>query len=321
MDLYVGTGQSPTHTYRIPTLCVTTKNTILAFAELRKNGAGDSGDIDTVVRRSEDGGKTWSKETVVLDIDNHTMGNACPIVDPDSGRITLVAVWNRVHEYKTAPGYGDDSRLVYVTHSDDDGNTWSKPRNISRDVKQPDWGWYATGPGAGIVKKFPPHAGRYIIGVNHNVPAEKGAYYAHALYSDDSGKTWKSSSTFAARGTNECEVVELSNGDLMLNMRNQSTGHRNRAISISKDGGGTWSETAYDSQLPEPVCQGSIVRHSWPDGKKPGLILFCNPASQTKRENLILRGSYDEGKTWPIKPPANPGLKLKTQSPDLLAIG
>lgn len=306
-DLFVGTGKSPVHTYRIPSLCVTKKGTLLAFAELRKNGSGDSGDIDTVVRRSTDGGKTWSKDKVMLDLDKHTVGNACPIVDPKTGRITVLAVWNRVHEYKTAPGYGDDSRLVYLTHSDDDGLTWSKPENISRQVKRPDWGWMATGPGAGIVKKFPPHAGRYLVGVNHNLPADKGAYYAHALYSDDSGKTWKSSASYAARGTNECEIVELANGDLMLNARNQGTGKRDRAVSISTDGGETWGETTFDRQLPEPVCQGSILRHSWPAGGKPGLVLFCNPASKKGRENLVLRGSFDDGKTWPVQKVIAPG--------------
>ena len=309
-DLFVGTGKSPVHTYRIPSLCVTKKGTLLAFAELRKHGAGDSGDIDTVVRRSEDGGKTWSADKVMLDIDKHTIGNACPIVDPKTGRITVVAVWNRVHEYHTKPGYGDDTRLVYTTFSDDDGKTWSKPQNISEQVKQPDWGWMATGPGGGIVKKLPPNAGRYIIPVNHSEfeegkPDKDGkvktrqVYYAHALYSDDSGKTWKSSKNFGDKGTNECEAVELTNGDLMLNMRNQGTGKRDRAVAISKDGGETWGETSYDKQLPEPVCQAALVRHSWPQNGNPGLLLFSNPASKKGRENMTLRASFDDGKTWP----------------------
>ena len=318
IDLFVGTGKSPTHTYRIPSMCVTKKGTILAFAELRKNGWGDSGDIDTVVKRSENGGKTWSAEKVMLDIDKYTIGNACPIVDPTTGRITVVAVWNRVHEYHTKPGYGDDTRLVYTTFSDDDGKTWSKPQNISEQVKQPNWAWMATGPGAGFVKKLPPNAGRYIIPVNHSElepgkPDKDGkvkmgqTYYAHILYSDDSGKTWKASKSFADRGTNECEAVELTNGDIMLNMRNQGTGRRDRAVAISKDGGETWGETTYDKQLPEPVCQGSIIRHSWPLNGNPGMLLFSNPATKKGRENMILRGSFDDGKTWPVQKLIEPG--------------
>ena len=308
-DLFVGTGKSPTHTYRIPSMCVTKKGTLLAFAELRKHHPHDTGDIDTVVRRSEDGGKTWSAETVMLDLDKYTIGNACPIVDPTTGRITVVAVWNRVHEYSTKPGYGDDTRLVYTTYSDNDGKTWSKPQNISEQVKQPNWAWMATGPGAGFVKKLPPNAGRYIIPVNHSEfeegkpdkdgkPTTRTVYYAHALYSDDSGKTWKSSKSFAAKHTNECEIVELSNGDLMLNMRNHGSGKRRRAVAVSKDAGDSWGETTWDMSLPESQCMGSIMRHSWPSGGNPGLILFCNPASTGKRENLTLRSSADDGKTW-----------------------
>lgn len=308
LDVFVGTGKAPEHTYRIPSLCVTRTGAILAFAELRRNGAGDSGDIDVVMRRSEDGGKTWSKAKVVMDLDKHTIGNACPIVDPTTGVITLVAVWNRVHEYATNAGYGDDTRLVYVCRSGDDGKTWSKPVDISRQVKQPHWRWMATGPGAGIVKKSGVNRGRYLVPVNHSesVEAAPGAggkpgprtvYHAHAIYSDDAGKTWNASKSFAAKHTNECEIVELANGDLMLNMRNHGSGKRRRAVAISKDGGETWGETTWDDALPEPQCQGSIIRHRAADGTA-GPLLFCNPASDRKRENLTLRASFDEGLTW-----------------------
>ena len=117
--------------------------------------------------------------------------------------------------------------------------------------------------------------------------------------SDDSGKTWKASKSFAAKHTNECEIVELTNGDLMLNMRNHGSGKRRRAVAVSKDAGDTWGETTWDMSLPEPQCMGSIMRHSWPLNGNPGLILFSNPASTGKRENLTLRGSTDDGKTWP----------------------
>ena len=299
LDLYAGARVAPRHTYRIPTLAVTKKGTLLAFAELRKNNSGDTGDIDTVVRRSTDGGKTWSEERIVLDLDDSTIGNACPIVDPKTGRITVLATWNRLPEKQIKPGFGDDSRRVFLTRSDDDGLSWSDPEDITRQVKTESWGWFATGPGAGIVLRGGPHAGRYLLGVNHKEMTGEPAYHAHSIYSDDSGLTWKSSSTYAAMHTNECELAPISGDGVMLNMRNHGSPKKERAISISQDGD-VWGETTWDAHLPEPQCMGSLVRHSWPSKERPGLLLFSNPASQKKRENLLLRGSNDDGKTWPL---------------------
>lgn len=300
LDLYTGTGTAPRHTYRIPTLAVAKDGTILAFAERRKHHAGDTGDIDTVLRRSRDGGKSWSPEETVLDLDEHTIGNACPIVDRASGRITLLATWNRLPEKQVRPGFGDDSRRVYLTRSDDGGLTWSKPEDISRQVKKASWSWFATGPGAGIVLSEGPHKGRYLLGVNHKETAGTPAYHAHAIYSDDGGLSWKSSSAPAAAHTNECELAELRGGRVMLNMRNHGSAKRERAVAVSRDGGETWGETRWDPALPEPQCMGSLVLHSRSSGGEPGLLLFCNPASREGRKDLLVRGSRDEGETWPL---------------------
>ncbi len=309
LDAYVGARRAPEHTYRIPTLAVTPKGALLLFAERRKNSPHDNGDIDQVVRRSEDGGRTWSEIRVVADLDEFTLGNACPVVDRQTGRISVLLVWNKLWESRLKPGFGDDSRKVYIVHSDDDGLTWSAPRNITEQAKLPGWAWIAPGPGAGFVKQREPHKGRYITPANHSEfeqgapdkdgkPTTRPVYYAHALYSDDSGKTWTRSKTYAARHTNECEIVELANGDLLLNMRNHGSAKRARAVAISKDAGETWGETTWDPALPEPRCMGSLVRHTLPADGHPGLLLFSNPASREERRNLTLRGSEDEGQTW-----------------------
>ncbi len=301
VDIFSGTGKAPRHTYRIPSMLVTAKGTILAFAELRRNGGGDSGDIETVLRRSTDGGKSWSDEQVVLDMGKDTIGNACPVQDAKTGRISLVAVWNRIPEGKQKPGFGEDSRRVFLCHSNNDGKSWSKPEEITRQTKQESWSWFAAGPNAGIQLRNGPHKGRLIIGVNHRECAgDANGYYAHAIYSDDGGRTWKQSRTYAARNTNECEAVELADGSVMLNMRNHGSGKRQRAVAVSTDGGETWGPTTWDAALPEPQCMGSIKRHTWPANGKPGLILFSNPASDKGRRNLVLRGSTDEGKSWTL---------------------
>lgn len=300
-DLFRGSGHAPDHTYRIPSLAVTAKGTLLAFAELRKNNGGDTGDIDIVLKRSADGGRTWAGPKVIADFGTDTIGNATPIVDPKTGRITVLAQWNHLPESKLAPGFGEASRRIYQLHSDDDGVTWSQPENITEQIKQPTWSWLATGPGAGTVLTRGEHKGRYIVGINHRETAgDAPGYYAHSIYSDDSGKTWKASRTYAARHTNECEIVELADGSLMLNMRNHGSNKHDRGVVLSKDGGETWGQTNWDATLPEPQCMGSIIRDAWPSENKPGLILFSNPASRKGRQDLILRGSRDEGVTWPL---------------------
>ena len=145
-------GQGGYHTYRIPSLIVTTKGTVLAFCEGRKQSASDAGDIDLLLRRSRDGGKTWSAPQVVWDDGPNTCGNPCPVIDAKTGTIWLLLTHNlgSDSESKIVDGTSKGTRTVWVTRSDDDGATWARPVEITSTVKRPDWTWYATGPGVGI---------------------------------------------------------------------------------------------------------------------------------------------------------------------------
>jgi sialidase-1 len=271
-------GQDGYHTYRIPAVVVTTKGTVLAFCEGRKNNQSDHGDVDLVLKRSFDGGKTWGPQQLVYeegDTAKVTIGNPCPVVDRTTGVIWL-------------PFCRENDR-VFVTRSNDDGATWSRPVEITPSVKDPSWSWYATGPGCGIQLK----GGRLVIPCDHKVGTPQ-VFRSHVIYSDDHGATWKLGGILG-ENTNECQVVERQDGSLLLNMRSYHKKNR-RAIATSKDGGLTWSEVTLDPALIEPVCQASLVRFS---EKGPGRLLFSNPAS-TRREKMTVRLSEDDGRTWPV---------------------
>lgn len=294
--IYVS-GTEGYHTFRIPALIVTKKGTLLAFCEGRKNGTSDTGDIDLILKRSFDNGKTWQPIQMVWDDGLNTCGNPCPVIERETGTIWLLLTNNLGTdiEAKIVDGTSQGTRTVWVCKSTDDGATWSKPVEITKDVKAKEWTWYATGPGVGIQLK----SGRLVIPCDHKVAGTK-ARQSHVIYSDDRGATWKLGGGVGPN-CNECQAVERTDGSLLLNMRSYQANNR-RLIATSTDSGLTWSKPTEDAALIEPVCQASLIRH--PDIK--GRLLFSNPAG-TKREKLTIRLSDDDGKSWLVAKELHPG--------------
>jgi sialidase-1 len=294
VDVYVG-GEGAYHTYRIPSLLLTPRGTLLAFAEARRETGADSGDIDLVVKRSRDGGRSWSAMQVIGDNGPNTFGNPCPVVDRSTGTIWLLSTQNAGSDKEAAivDVTSKGTRTVWVMKSVDDGETWSEPREITGQVKRADWTWYATGPGVGIQTR----SGRLVIPANHSEAGTK-ASRSHLFYSDDHGATWQLGAV-SDPGTNESQVAELSDGRLMLNMRNHPPKPVNyRMIAISRDAGQTLSAAEPDSTLVEPPAQASLV--SVPpasNGGRAGWLLFANPAAAT-RTRMTVRLSRDNGATW-----------------------
>lgn len=182
-----------------------------------------------------------------------------------------------------------------MLHSDDGGLTWSKPENISAQAKRADWTWYATGPGNGIQLRN----GRLLIPCNHRMTKVRNdkSSFSHVLYSDDHGKTWQIGGV-AEKNTNECQVAELDNDDVLLSIRSHENPGKKHAFATSVDKGLTWSPVWFDQSLPDPTSQASLIGlKSGADGKTS--LLFSNPAS-TKRERMTVRLSNDRGKTWPL---------------------
>ncbi|NLH15716.1 MAG: exo-alpha-sialidase [Phycisphaerae bacterium] len=294
-------GKERYHTYRIPALVVTTKGTLVAFCEGRENRS-DAGNIDLLVRTSRDMGKTWSPANVIWSDGDNTCGNPCPVVDQQTGTLWLLMTHNLGKDRETMiiNGSSQGSRTVWISRSEDDGLTWTIPMEITRDVKMSSWSWYATGPGAGIQISSGQFKGRMLIPCDH-IEKETKKYYSHILFSEDHGKTWKFGGSTPQDQVNECEVVELPGGRLMLNMRNYDRSKKNRAVSFSDNGGMDWSDIRHDPALIEPICQASIRRFSEPSnaGTK-STLLFSNPASTDARVNMSVRLSYDDGQTWPV---------------------
>ena len=280
--------------YRIPALVVTKSGTLLAFCEARRNSLNDTGDIDTVLRRSTDGGRTWAPMQIVADAGPDVCGNPCPVVDRDSGTILLPLTQNKgdgpepdILKGKAPP------RTVWLTKSTDDGLTWSPPVEISDATRQPDWRWYATGPGHGIQLR----SGRIIVPCDHSTGPDVDDWHSHVIYSDDAGASWQIGGILEGR-TNECIAVELEDGRIYLDMRNYRKTNL-RAVSTSADAGLTWAPVKDAPALIEPVCQASTVRCG-------NAILFSNPASK-KRENMTVKISRDEAETWTVVKTLHPG--------------
>ena len=308
--------------YRVPAIAVSPQGTVMAMAEARKSERGDWGTQDILMRRSHDGGKTWDAPRKIARVEGEielnpaslaqdlaqpgevTYNNIVPIVDSERGVMHFLFCI----EYARA----------YYMRSEDDGETFSTPVDITSTFEEfkseYDWMVIAAGPGHGIRHSN----GRLIVPV---WLSDGTAGHAHrpsivsTIYSDDAGATWRRGEVVVRhpelKNPSETLAVELTDGSVMLNIRNESPEHR-RAVSISPDGAAGWSPIRFDDALVEPVCMGSLIRAG-------DALLFANPDTTEprnpdeplgswKRQNVTVRLSEDDGKTWSYKRAIEPGM-------------
>ncbi|HNY01132.1 MAG TPA: sialidase family protein [Bacteroidales bacterium] len=308
-------GEGPYSCYRIPALLALPGGELLAFAEGRKTGCADFGDVDIVMKRSRDGGKSWSDMTVVAEYGILQAGNAAPVLDltdpafPE-GRIFLFYNTGTTSEDQVRQGRG--IREVWFITSSDQGHTWSAPINITMQVHRPnqpsfspeyafaeDWRAFANTPGHALQVRKGAHAGRLYVAANRSAGPPQEHYAdgrSFGYFSDDHGQTFRVSEELHFPGSNEATAAETDGGGVYLNARNQAGSPRCRIAAFSRDGGESWDTIYYDLRLPDPVCEGTVLNGDTGGGN---LLFFANPASVGERRDLTLRISRDGGKSWP----------------------
>lgn len=325
-------GQDGVVSSRIPGLATTNKGTLLAVFDARHDSSRDlQGDIDIAMHRSTDGGYTWQPIQTVLDMGQwgglpekyNGVSDACVLIDRNTGDIYVAGLWmhgalddngqwiegldenstywiHQWHKKGSQPGTGvKETSQFLITKSSDDGLTWSSPHNITAETKRKDWWLLAPAPGQGITLAD----GMLVFPTQGR--DESGRPFSNITYSRDHGKSWTTSNP-AYDNVTECNAVQLGNGDVMLNMRdNRNRGKRHpngRRVCVTSDLGNTWTEhpTSHKT-LTEPTCMASLHRHEYRDaqGAQKSILLFSNPNHHKQRKNMTLKVSFDDGLTWP----------------------
>ena len=325
-------GQDGVNTSRIPGVVTSKKGTLLTVYDARYESSRDlQGHIDIAMNRSFDGGETWQPMQVILDMKQwgglpekyNGVSDACILVDENTDDIFVAGLWMHgildgktgqwvegltkdstrwIHQWiekGSQPGVDVKQTCQFlITKSSDDGQTWSEPMNITAKTKRPEWWLYAPAPGHGITLED----GTLVFPTQGR--DRDGSPFSNITWSKDHGQTWTTSNP-AYDNTTECMAVELSDGCVMLNMRdNRNHGNQEvngRRICTTFDLGETWTEHPTSRKaLIESTCMASIHRHIYKDkGVEKSILLFCNPESYDRRDNITLKVSFDDGKTWP----------------------
>jgi sialidase-1 len=329
-------GENDYELIRTPQILTTRQRTLLVFAQGRE-GQHDQSANDIVLKRSTDGGGTWSPLKVIAEDGDNSLNSICVLQVRETNRILVVgciipAGYN-LQDYRylspgmqeyyrrnqrqdwpaIAPGYGAGAARVYVVHSDDDGRTWSKMRDITRSAKRPEGALTCIpGPGLGVQLRHGASKGRIVIPCNQLWLERRGgaaSYYTapYAVLSDDFGATWRWGELAAPSGrpprlsANETQMVELDDGAVQLNAR--AVG---RVVATSRDGGQSWSDLLEEPALKGPPCAAGLLRYSSAHDGEKSRILFSLPMGDRRQDGTVWL-SCDEGRTWPASRTLRPG--------------
>lgn len=298
--------------YRIPGIVVTSNGTALAYCEARKFTEADRGEIEIHLRRSTDGGLSWSKAVQVAHHGPRLPRNP-HMPDKKKSKNMGGPHEQTVNNPVAISGRDGTVRLLYcveymrcfVIASQDHGLTWSEPQEITtafeslRDRCQ--WQVIATGPGHGIQLEN----GRLIapFWMTDYGRRTKIHHAASVVYSDDNGNSWQAGEIAIPSG-GEPNIVQLASGMVMVTSRNGDTRNR-RVMAVSPDGASQWTKPEYFEEILEPGCMAGLV--SWPSShpNQPNWLLYSAPYTTKRahqdRRDVTIYASTDDGKTWPIR--------------------
>lgn len=307
-------GQNNCHTFRIPAIAKANDGSLLAVYDMRYNSRRDLQEhMDIGLSRSTDGGQTWADPIPIMDMGEFggkpQKENGCSdpniLVDSQTGEIFVTACWTHgkpnTHQWRgsgSEPGLDiHKSTQFMAVRSKDHGQTWTPAENWTKALKDPSWHLFAPAPGNGITM------GNGTLVMPTQGRDAKGHPFSNIIWSKDHGKTW-TVSAHARDNTTECAVAELSDGSLMLNMRDNrnrrdKTDTNGRAVSTTNDLGTTWTKHLTDhGSLPEPTCMASLISYKHSKGRS---LFFSNPHNKKARSKMTVQMSLDDGKSWPSK--------------------
>ncbi|WP_367874101.1 exo-alpha-sialidase [Luteolibacter sp. Populi] len=289
-------GDDRSKSYRIPGLVRSKAGTLVAVYDIRYDHSGDlPANIDVGVSRSTDRGQSWEPMRVAIDMGDDPkhghdgVGDPAILCDPKTGRLWLAALWSHGNRGWNGSGPGmtpEETGQLVLAHSDDDGKSWSKPVNLTAQMKDPAWRLFFNGPGAGIAMKD----GTLVFAAQYR--AADGKPWSTLISSKDGGSSWQVGSGVKS-DTTEAQVAELADGGVMINCRDNRGG--SRTVAVTRDLGKTWELHASDRKaLREPVCMASLLE--W-----KGALWFSNPDTSKGREMMTLKRSDDQGLSWPVE--------------------